>query len=372
MKLLIVTQVLDSEHPVLGFFHRWAQEFATHYDHVHVVCLQRGLVSLPHNVTVHSLGKEKIVTPGGATLEKDERKGWTSGTEFGRILRRFRYTFRFYQVIWSLRHDYDDVFVHMNQIYVILGALMWRVLGKQIGLWYAHGAVSNTLRAAVGLVHIVFTSTPEGLRIDTRKRSVVGQGIDGVHFQFREREISPVLRLGTVGRVSRSKNLTTLVDVCALLRKEDIPFTFTLVGAPLTAQDCQYAEELRVLVKEHCLEDVVFWKGAIPQTGLPASLYEIDVFIHDGVTQSLDKALLEAVMCGCVVASSNLAYGALAEAYTPEFLFQSGDASALAEIICKIAHMSPKDRRVRMAHLREMVYREHSVEQLIGKIARTY
>ena len=60
MKLLIVTQAIDSEHPILGFFHRWVEEFAKHCEHVHVICLQAGKHSLPANVTVHSLGKERI------------------------------------------------------------------------------------------------------------------------------------------------------------------------------------------------------------------------------------------------------------------------------------------------------------------------
>ena len=96
MKLLIITQVIDKNHPVLGFFHRWVEEFAVHCEHVHVICLQKGVFDLPVNVTVHSLGKEDGVS-------------------------RATYLLRFYKNIWQLRHEYDSVFVHMNQLYVLLG-----------------------------------------------------------------------------------------------------------------------------------------------------------------------------------------------------------------------------------------------------------
>ena len=60
MKLLIITQKVDINDPVLGFFHRWLEEFAKHYEFVTVICLEKGEHRLPENVKVLSLGKEKL------------------------------------------------------------------------------------------------------------------------------------------------------------------------------------------------------------------------------------------------------------------------------------------------------------------------
>src|SRR6185295_8452864 len=98
MKLLIVTQVVDSEDPILGFFHRWLEEFATQAEHIEVICLKEGKHALPRNVRVHTLGKPA-----------------------NRIL----YIARFGWYIWTLRSQYDRVLVHMNPEYVILGGLDW-------------------------------------------------------------------------------------------------------------------------------------------------------------------------------------------------------------------------------------------------------
>ncbi|MBI4086504.1 hypothetical protein HY416_00780 [Candidatus Kaiserbacteria bacterium] len=59
MKLLICTQTVDRGDPTLGFFHEWIAEFARHCERVIVVCLFEGEHSLPENVTVLSLGKER-------------------------------------------------------------------------------------------------------------------------------------------------------------------------------------------------------------------------------------------------------------------------------------------------------------------------
>ncbi len=59
MKLLIATQAVDKNHPILGAFHSWFSEFAKKFDEVHIICLQKGVYDLPDNVTVYSLGKEE-------------------------------------------------------------------------------------------------------------------------------------------------------------------------------------------------------------------------------------------------------------------------------------------------------------------------
>src|SRR5262245_47547882 len=104
MKLLVVTQTLDLNDPILGFFHRWVEEFAKHFDTVTVIALKVGAHNLPKNVAVHSLGKE-------------------IGLERGpRIL-------RYVGLLLRLRREYTHVFAHMNPEYVIGGGLMWRLLG---------------------------------------------------------------------------------------------------------------------------------------------------------------------------------------------------------------------------------------------------
>ena len=340
MKLLICTQVVDKNHPILGFFHRWIEEFSKHSEAVHVICLYEGEHSLPSNVHVHSLGKE-------------------SGES------RVKYLLRFYRYVWQLRHEYDAVFVHMNQIYVILGAPLWRLLGKQIGLWYAHGKVSASLKVAEKLTDLIFTSTEEGLQLQTPKRRIVGQGIDLDHFTYKERTPNPsLLRLVTVGRISKSKNIGTLIDACAILKEQGTPFTFRIVGIAISEEEKQYEREMREKVTRLNLDEQVEWVGAVSQKDLPGELHKADVFIHDGATQSLDKALLEAVACGCVVVSSNQAYRALTESIASEYLYSNQDYKQLAYIIM---NMSFSDYRS-VVQVRTSLKESHSIAHLISKI----
>ena len=102
MRLLIITQKVNKNDPILGFFHRWIEEFAKRFEKLTVICLEKGEYSLPENVRVLSLGKEE----GRSKAE---------------------YLSRFYRYIWEERNNYDAVFVHMNQEYVLLGWKFWKL-----------------------------------------------------------------------------------------------------------------------------------------------------------------------------------------------------------------------------------------------------
>lgn len=276
MKLLIVTQVIDTEHPILGFFHRWVEEFAKHCEQVHVICLQEGKHALPENVTVHSLGKEA-------------GKG------------RLAYLWRFYTYIWKFRREYDQVFVHMNQIYVILGWLFWKLQGKKIGLWYMHGSVPFSLKIAEKLTDKIFTGSPESFRLKSDKVLVTGHGIDTEVFKLMP-EVEKDIDIITVGRITVSKNLDTLLELFADMTKKT-GATLTIVGAALSEDEKRYEETLHKKIEELGLQQLVFFPGRISQKELPTLLNRAKLFVTVAQNGSLDKAVLEAMACGLPIVS---------------------------------------------------------------------
>jgi glycosyltransferase involved in cell wall biosynthesis len=275
MKLLIITQVVDSNHPILGFFHRWIEEFSKHCTELHVICLEEGTHSLPPHVTVHSLGKE-------------------SGNG------RFIYLTRFFYLIWSLRHQYDGVFVHMNQIYVILGAPLWHLLGKKIGLWYAHGSVPTSLRLAERYTDVIFTCSKDSFKLPSKKVLVTGHGIDTE--KFRSLSIKKDIDLITVGRITESKQIDTLIEIVATLRTTH-PVTLTIVGAAVTDSETAYQKQLMEIIQSKNLTDAVYFMGKVVQSDLPALLDRAKVFVTTAQNGSLDKAMLEPMALGLPIIS---------------------------------------------------------------------
>lgn len=344
MHLLIITQVLDTEHPILGFFVRWIEEFSKHCTSVIVVCLQEGKHALPKNVRVLSLGKE-----GGVS--------------------RLKYLKRFYQYIWRERKNYDAVFVHMNQIYILLGGLLWRLLGKRVALWYAHGSVPFSLLLSIPLVHTVFTSTKYGFRSKTRKLRIVGQGIDLLQFPYREHDADDVFRAITIGRISPVKNLEILIDAVALTHLRGLSCRLTVVGDADGPLARAYKHRLIEQVRGRDLESSVTWKGSQPHEVIPSLLAAHDVFLHASKTGSLDKTVLEAFAVGTlpITCDATLSHE-LPDDLKSICITSSGDVESYVRALMNIHALSATESdRLRLAG-RQYVEKNHSLEQLVPRI----
>lgn len=268
MKLLIVTQVVDNEDSVLGFFTRWIEEFAKHAERIEVICLKEGKHNLPENVHVHSLGKERGVS-------------------------RLAYVLYFYTHAWRLRHDYDAVFVHMNPEYVALGGPLWRLLGKRIALWYTHKSVDLKLRLATLLSHSIFTASKESFRLPSSKVRVMGHGIDTDFFSL-DRGVTRGSGILSVGRLMPSKRHDLAIRAAALANRE-----LTIIG---DGPERTHLEALARSLGAH-----VRFLGGLTQTQLRDEYRKAAFLIHTSETGSLDKVVLEALATDVsVITTSNV------------------------------------------------------------------
>lgn len=344
MKLLILTQKVDSSDAVLGFFHSWIAEFASRCEKVTVVCLEKGIHDLPSNVTVLSLGKE-----AGAS--------------------RPRRVSNFYTHIVGRLAEYDAVFVHMNPEYAILGGWLWRLAGKKVSLWYVHRSVDLKLRLAVLFCHVVFSSTKEGFRLDTPKARYIGHGIDTSAFSYSPKERGRPFTIVSVGRITRIKNLETLIRAAAQLKDvHRAPFVVRLVGAPVRSDDVRYKEELEELIAKHGLAGEVSFDGEVPNADMPAVYHRADLSVNLAPTGGMDKAVLESLATGTPALVSNEAFAVILGGRAKDLMFGHGDFEALAR---KIADMSKRDLSGMAAELSRTVAAECSIEGIVRKIIET-
>ena len=273
MRLLIVTQAVDRNDPVLGFFHRWIEEFAKRCESVVVICLFEGAHALPDNVRVHSLGKEK-------------------GKES-----RFTYAKRFWRLIGNLRKEYDSVFVHMNPEYVVLGSLLWMAWGKRVGLWYVHKSVTPTLRIATLLINRVFTASKESFRLSTSKVEVIGHGID-TEFFAPDTSVVRERHLLSAGRLSPSKRHDLIIRAAALAARD-----LRIAG--------EGPERARLEALAESLDCKTEFLGGISQEQLRDEYRNAAYLIHTSETGSLDKVVLEALATDTAVITTSHVFASL-------------------------------------------------------------
>lgn len=357
MKLLIITQKIDINDDVLGFMHGWVKEFAKQCEQVIVICLYKGEYDLPSNVKVLSLGKERITNP----------------QIYHKFTNRFKYFINFYKYIWQERKNYDKVFVHMNPEYVVLGGIFWRILGKKIGLWYAHGSVSKSLRLAEMFSDIVFTSTESGFRLKSKKKKVVGQGIDVKRFEFkRDFFYQGKLKIIYIGRISPVKNLETLIEAAEILKRKNFDFEVKIVGGVGLKEQESYLEKLKISVKEKGLSDRVEFVGSIPNKDIHKHYQEADIFVNTSQTGSLDKTMLEALASGLPVITCNESALEIFGDKKSELFFLERNPEELVEKINNFVVKNSWEKIKTADELKNNVKNNYGIKKLIYKIKNLY
>lgn len=342
MRLLIVTQKVDKEDAVLGFFHEWILEFSKHYEKIVIIALQVGECSLPSNVEVLSLGKENKQS-------------------------RVSYLTKFYSYIWGRRNEYDKVFVHMNPEYVVLGGLLWRILGKRVGLWYTHRQTGITLRIAEKLAHIIFSASSFSFRIASEKLHILGHGINVGFFECVAGKPLHTFKVTTVGRITKIKNCDILLKAVAILKestKGDISAVF--VGSPVTKDDENYFIELKQLVSKLGLEKCVEFIGSVPNYKIPQYYCDASVTVNMAPAGGIDKSVLESMAAKTPVITSNEAFKVYFDEYASDLTFKVRDEHDLA---LKIKNLYERNDREKIGEFLALQAKKHfNVTNIVGRI----
>lgn len=298
MKLLVITQTVDSRDTYLGFFVGWLTELAPRFDSIEVVCLKRGSATLPANVSVHSLGKEVSQS-------------------------RLKYITRFYAHVWRLRRDYDAVFVHMNQEYVLLGAFLWKMLGKEVYLWRNHAAGSLLTSIAVALSDKTFCTSRFSYIAQSKKNTLMPIGVDIEMFRPVPGVVRTARSILFFGRFAPSKQPDVLVEGLSRLDGE---WTASFVGSPLP-KDSAFEASVRERVHSLDLANRITFLPGIAHHDAPKLFAEHEIYVNLAASGMYDKTLFEAAASGCLVLAASRDFAALAGG---QFSFKE-DGSDLAQ-----------------------------------------
>lgn len=337
MRLLIVTQAIDRNDPVLGFFHQWVEEFARQGEYVHVICLKQGEYSLPANVSVHSLGKE-----GGKS--------------------RLKYISRFYKYMWRLRREYNVVFVHMNQEYVLLGGLVWRLLGKRVVLWRNHAKGSALTSVAVSLAHAVAFTSPEAYVATAPHSTKMPIGIDTN--KFRPQGRAPRDSVLFFGRLDPVKNPHIFLDALDLLRAKKIFCTVRMVGSS-SERGLPYMETLRTKADSLVRAKILTMNSSIPPREAPGLFASHAIYVNLTPSGSFDKTIGEALASGCIPVLANRALGSVVP---EELLVDPKNPESVASGIMHALKLSDAERTRLSRELRAYVEKEHSLSLLMERL----
>lgn len=311
MRLLLITQKVSKSDPVFGFFFVWLCEFAKQCESVIVICLERGDGNLPDNVKVLSLGKERGQS-------------------------RIKYLVNFFRFIFKYRKEYDGVFVHMNQVYVLLGGIIWRIWGKKVALWYNHRQKTFSLYLAEKIVDRIFTVTKDGFKTKSNKITITethGVDVENFNIYFRERDFIEPIKITSVGRITKIKNLDILIDAISNLSQMNVDCELYLIGNPVNLEDKKYKDFLESKIRNMDLISKIRFVGPIDFHKLPEFESKYDISVNLCPTGGLDKAVIEGMALGMPVFVSNRAFEKYFGMYKDRLIFEERNALDLANKI---------------------------------------
>jgi len=332
MRILICTQAVDRDDPVLSFFHGWLLEFAKHFERIEVICLKEGRHSLPENVFVHSLGK-----PGS----------------------RVKYVYRFYKYITRFQSNYDAVFVHMNQEYVLLGAFLWRSWRKKIILWRNHKEGSLFTRLAAKWAHKVCYTSPQAYVANFENAIQMPIGIDTNI--FRPSEIPPEPNsLLFLGRLDPVKNPGIFCEAVAILNNKNVSTKADIYGDPTPGR----GDEADNIKKKYGNLPNLTFHSAIPNQETSALYSSHSIYVNLTLSGSFDKTIGEAMASGCIVIAAN----DVVRNAVPSEYFVDINAESVANATKAALGLSPERRSAITSSQKNWIIREHSLSLLVSRL----
>ncbi len=330
MRLLICTQIVDTEDPILGFFHGWLLEFAKRFESVHVICLKEGKHDLPAHVHIHSLGKEYGVS-------------------------YIRYITRLMSYVWTLRNEHDVVFSHMNPHYIVLAGWFWRLKKKKIFFWRNHAKMNVLTRIAASFARRVFYTSPYACTRIFSHAVQMPVGIDMSVFQPQadvNRRDHTVLLLGRLSPVKRPE---IFMEASTLVPQ----YSFHSYGSVQEGAHAYHA-----MLEEKSQGHVTF-HSAVPNYETPKIYSAYDIYVNLTPEGSMDKTVLEASACGALVLVANTSFKGL----VPEECLISGQSpEALASHIRVLTELPRETKEAYRVQLQRMVAEKHSLTQLVTEL----
>ncbi|MDO8669443.1 MAG: glycosyltransferase family 4 protein [Candidatus Buchananbacteria bacterium] len=343
MKLLMITRKIDSRDALAGFAWNWVKKIGENTSKLYVISWQAGDASgLAKNIEVIFLPKS------------------------GRIKKVFTLWSRLIKVLPKV----DGLFCHMNPEYTILSAPLAKIYGKKVVSWYTHKQVNWRRRLMELLADKIITASASSFRRPwfSKKVLAVGHGIDTNLFKEIENKNKPAdFKIISVGRISPTKDYESIIKALDILKDKNIKLK--IIGDVILEFQRQYLASLRQMVKAMSLDDQVEFIGWIANQDMPVYYQGADLFINMSGTGSVDKVVLEAMSCGCLVLTSNEAFE---EILPSDFMVAKNNPYQLAEKIKWLKDLSD-DKKIKIRkQLREEVVKNHNLDELAVKIINQF
>jgi len=164
---------------------------------------------------------------------------------------------------------------------------------------------------------------------------VIPNGVDLDRFHpVRNSKKPDGLRLLTVGRLSVTKRIELLIDAVEILHTDGHKLGLTIAGGG------QLEQELRHLVQQKGLNDIIKVTGRVDPEDMPQMYRQSDIFVSASMQEGMSNAMLEAMASGLPIVTTRCE-GAEELVADNGMVVEEASGEAIAGAIKKLANDRP-------------------------------
>ena len=192
----------------------------------------------------------------------------------------------------------------MNQEYILLGGLIWKILGKKIYMWRNHHAGSFLTDIAAMFCEKVFCTSKFSYTAKYKKTAILPVGVNTEIFKPSSGIRRVPHSILFLARMAKVKKPHILIQALQILRTRGLDFTASFYGDPIPADDTYYQSLKTQVAKSDLTDRITSYKG-LPNAETVAIYNAHEIFVNLSSSGMYDKTIFGAMACGCFTLASN-------------------------------------------------------------------
>lgn len=238
---------------------------------------------------------------------------------------------------------------------------------------FFHKLFSKNLYESAAFIHaLTYEESTEILNMCPKSNvKVVPNGVNyrlyqNICYQARNNDI---ITIGFLGRVSKEKNLHSLINAISLLPNDLATKINLKIIGPYDSND-SYFKKLKQLVDDHKLSNIVYFVGSKFSDEKIDSLLQLDLYVHPSLIEGFSISILEILSLGIpsiITRTSNMSY----YYNSNSFLMAEPTANDLARAIAEmISHRN--EWNVFSSNARKLVQQHLTWESVTSQLCQEY
>lgn len=195
---------------------------------------------------------------------------------------------------------------------------------------------------------------------------VVYSGLDLKTFKQPSEDEQLNFNIVSIGRAHWKKGYNYALDACSVLKKRNIPFTYTIVGT-------EGYLELIYQIKDLGLQEDVILLNSLSSEAVKKILKQASVLLLPSVEEGIANVVLEAMASGTLVLTTDC--GGMEEVVkngVNGFVCPIRDSKAIADQIIKIIELPDEEKKLILDQAKLTIENQHTEDQMVSGMLDMY